>query len=167
MAGDHAVRPNTWASDWLYGLTHVRQVATDCTLMWQNSGMLTGQVADMVQSVLDKCHHCGRIKRCHVAQSWVATWHLVIGCCCKNVVDSLGVDPRPLGVGERFGHGRVTSPPAVVHTTQVLNLIVKLTLRSGRRRKGLGSSPNLGSMYIHHTTQSPTAQLSDAYVLWR
>jgi hypothetical protein len=63
-------------------------------------------VADVVQSVIDKCHFGGRVKWCHVAPR-----HLLK--IVKGMLDSIEVDLETFDMGEVLWAGRATNPPTM------------------------------------------------------
>jgi hypothetical protein len=75
-------------------------------------------VADLVESLFDKCHLVGNCNG--------ATWHPSVCWLWKNFMDSTGVESMTFGHGEESWKGWATSPPTVVLNTLCSNKLFEL-----------------------------------------
>ena len=102
----------------------------------------------------DRWQACGRVSirhladfgwllMCHVAQSWAATWHPVVGSwfCIKLYGFTVGRTPD-LFSGQRTGRAGLTTRATFVLTMNRIKNISELKSRFRRRRKGPGLSPS-------------------------
>jgi hypothetical protein len=71
-------------------------------MMWQGTVALTS--VDKWTSYRLTCGSCGKVVRCHVAQSWAATWHPFSGSLVlEKCLEFMGVNPLTYGLGVRLG----------------------------------------------------------------